>query len=185
MKNHPRLEEVSMKRSIMGTALMTLLFATIAFGQMQLSRIYSRAVREGYGLQTYVDSLLVDTRVNSGLATTRFTMVLTPGTYDYYYSVKDTVIQATEPMSFDSIEMTMGFQLPSDFVADSMWLWIDGKPVAAQIQDRALASQQYQQIVGVRRDPALLETRVVQSAHIPRHFVKVAEDRHRVPPHIQ
>ncbi|MBN1308267.1 MAG: hypothetical protein JXA18_10145 [Chitinispirillaceae bacterium] len=146
-----------MKRSIIGTALITLLLATIVSGQMQLGRIYSRAVREGYGLQTHVDSLLVDTRVNSGLAVSRYTLVLTPGTYNYATIAKDTLSEIA-PMSFDSIEMTMSFQLPSDFVADSMWLWIDGEPVEAQIQDRALASQQYREIVGVRRDPALLET---------------------------
>ncbi|MBN1575125.1 MAG: hypothetical protein JW913_01135 [Chitinispirillaceae bacterium] len=150
-----------MKRSIAGFPFFTLLLGSIAFGQMQLNRISSRAVREGFSVQTSVDSLLVDMRVNSGIAISKYTLVLTPGTSNNYFILEkvDTLVetQSTRQGS-DSIEMTMSFQLPSDFVADSMWLWIEGEPVAAQIQDRALASQQYQQIVGVRKDPALLET---------------------------
>ena len=136
-----------------GIALVCL--AGSVFSQMPLHYIYSRAVREGYTLQTKVDSLSIDTRVNSGLAISRYAMVIVPGEYK---NNRDKSIEEVDPRSLDSIEITLSFQLPSDFVADSMWLWIDGEPVPAQIQDRALASQQYRQIVGVRRDPALLET---------------------------
>jgi hypothetical protein len=38
-----------------------------------------------------------------------------------------------------------------------MWLWINGERIEAKIQDRALATAQYQQIVGYRLDPALLQ----------------------------
>ncbi len=151
-----------MKRTILVSTTLFFILAAFVNAQINLSYVSSRDVRSGYSVQTHVDSLLIDTRVNSGLAVTRLTMVMTPGVYYYedYYISSDSIekIKIPSARSFDSIEISMSFQLPTDFVADSMWLWVNGKPEAAYIQDRALASQQYQQIVGVRRDPALLET---------------------------
>jgi hypothetical protein len=82
------------------------------------------------------------------------------GTYDsigrqyylnYYRTVWDTI-----PEALDSVEISSWFTLPTDFVARNMWLWINGKPEKAYIQDKMLAEQQYNQIVGRRMDPALL-----------------------------
>jgi hypothetical protein len=82
------------------------------------------------------------------------------GTYDtlgrtYYLSWYRTVCDSN-PTSLDSLEISTWFNLPTDFVAKNMWLWIDGKPVVAYIQDKMLAETQYTQIVGRRKDPALL-----------------------------
>jgi hypothetical protein len=128
------------------------------YAQMNLGNFSSRSVRAGYNVSTTVDSLLIDTRINSGLATTRVTMVVHPGGYyqNYYYNSNGTYTYSGNETPLDSIEMTLDFTLPTDFVADSMWLWVNGKPVLAYIQDRALAASQYQQIVGTRRDPAIL-----------------------------
>jgi hypothetical protein len=95
------------------------------------------------------------TVVNSGNAITNLTVAYTPVPYTYNGTiiVKDTLTKITA----DSIESTTSFRLPADFAVDSMWLWINGKRVEAKIQDRALAASQYQQIVGTRRDPALLQ----------------------------
>jgi hypothetical protein len=138
------------------------LLLTMTHGSMQLRSFSSRAVKEGYSMTTTIDTLKIAMQTNSGLAISRYTMVVTPGVVNN--TVKrvgvDSIVRSIvlDTRSFDSIEISLSFQLPSDFVADSMWLWIDGKPVPAYIQDRALASQQYQQIVGTRRDPAILET---------------------------
>jgi hypothetical protein len=72
-------------------------------------------------------------------------------TYNYGYKCADTGEMV------DSIEISNSFTLPSDFVAKNLYLWVDGKRQTGYIQDRALASQQYNQIVGKRRDPAILE----------------------------
>ena len=136
--------------------LTTVLFFSSAIqAQITLNHFWSSTVRSGMGVPTYADSLFVDTKVASGLATTRITMVVYPGGYiPYYYSGSQAPAVETR---LDSIEMSMNFTLPSDFVADSMWLWVNGQPVEAYIQDRTLAAAQYQQIVGRRRDPALLQ----------------------------
>jgi hypothetical protein len=61
-----------------------------------------------------------------------------------------------KPSALDSLEISSWFRLPTDFVAKNMWLWINGEPVLAYIQDKMLAQTQYNQIVGRRMDPALL-----------------------------
>ncbi len=57
----------------------------------------------------------------------------------------------------DSVEISGSFYLPTDFVAKNLYLWVNGERQTGYIQDRALATQQYNQIVGKRRDPAILE----------------------------
>jgi hypothetical protein len=57
----------------------------------------------------------------------------------------------------DSVEISASFALPSDFVVKNLYLWVNGERQTGYIQDRALANQQYNQIVGKRRDPAILE----------------------------
>jgi hypothetical protein len=69
----------------------------------------------------------------------------------YYRIICDTI-----PEVLDSVEISHWFTLPTDFVAKNMWLWINGQPEKAYIQDKMLAEQQYNKIVGQRKDPALL-----------------------------
>jgi hypothetical protein len=102
---------------------------------MLLHNVNSRGVQDGYTVQTSIDSLLIATRMNSGVAISRYTPVMTPSALD------ETKVTRGVGGIMDSIEMIMSFQLPSDFVADSMWLWVGGEAVPASIQDRALASQ--------------------------------------------
>jgi hypothetical protein len=135
-----------MTAAMAGLGLM--LFSSVQ-AQMNLSSFSSRAVRSGQTVRTAVDSLLIDTKAGRGLATTRLSLTIVPSGYRTSVSAQETPL--------DSIEMTLNFSLPSDFVVDSLWLWVNGKPQEAYIQDRALAASQYQQIVGTRRDPALLQ----------------------------
>jgi hypothetical protein len=82
------------------------------------------------------------------------------GSYDStgrtYYLAYFRRIFDTIPEVLDSVEISEWFTLPTDFVAKNMWLWINGQPEKAYIQDKMLAEQQYNQIVGKRKDPALL-----------------------------
>lgn len=57
----------------------------------------------------------------------------------------------------DSTELYFSFSLPQNSVIDSMYLWIDGKPQIAALKERWSAVRQYNQIVGRRIDPALLQ----------------------------
>ena len=128
------------------------LFASPVVAQMNLNSFYSRDVKQAYGVATRVDSVTTSSTINSGIATTIVTMVVTPVPYDpQYYNA------AAMPAILDSIEVTLRFWLPTDFVATNMWLWVNGERQTAYIQDRALAAAQYNQIVGTRKDPALLE----------------------------
>lgn len=144
-------------------AILSLCLVSSAYSQIQLSSLNSRAVKEGFNVSTTVDSLVIKSNIDHGLATTYISMVLTPSNvsdkqiirWDYINGKSVPVYGESKPV--DSIEISSWFNLPQDFVADSLWLWVDGKPQIAYIQDRVLAAQQYNQIVGTRRDPAILE----------------------------
>lgn len=146
-----------MIQKMLVTALSTVLFTTASFSQISLNNLYSRYVRGGStSLTTRIDTVDIKTVVNSGNAITNLSIAYTPVPYSNVpILAKDTLI--TRAVTADSIETTTSFKLPADFAFDSMWLWIDGKRIEAKIQDRALAASQYQQIVGTRRDPALLQ----------------------------
>lgn len=58
----------------------------------------------------------------------------------------------------DSLELSSSFQLPTDAAVTDLDLWVGDRKQSAWIMDRWQASAQYNSIVGVRRDPALLET---------------------------
>jgi hypothetical protein len=146
-------------KSIITTGLLTAMALSISLNaQMNLCSFYSQSTRTGYSVFTSVDSLFINTKVNSGCATTRVTMVVRPGLYQnhYYNSSTGTYDPSGMETPLDSLEISQSFTLPTDFVADSMWLWVNGKPVEAYIQDRTLAESQYAQIVNRRRDPAIL-----------------------------
>lgn len=138
-----------MIRQILTAGLIALTVSGFTYGQINLGSISSNMVKVGGRVDTKLDTVLIDTKIYSGSAITSITIVAKPS------ASIDT--SGPIPQNPDSIEMSTAFCLPTDFVADSMWLWIDGKAVEAKIQDRALALGQYTQIVGKRRDPALLE----------------------------
>jgi len=56
-----------------------------------------------------------------------------------------------------AVEGTYLFPLPLDAVVTQFTLWVDGKPVQAEILDASQARQKYEEIVRSLRDPALLE----------------------------
>ena len=58
----------------------------------------------------------------------------------------------------DSLELSASFHLPTDVAVTDLDLWVGDQKQSAWIMDRWQASAQYNSIVGVRQDPALLET---------------------------
>jgi hypothetical protein len=159
------------------------LLATVVSADINLQSFRSANVRNWSYAPTAVESVWVNTAINSGIATTSLTFTLEPGPYQQVtyknvvvpettWVVKDTLTDKSSPqiryrtqslpiysnpVPIDSIEISNNMYLPQDWVAKEMYLWIDGEKVPAYIQDRALASAQYEQIVNRRRDPALLE----------------------------
>ncbi len=155
----------------------------LAAAQINVKGFSSRSVRTGDYAATIIDSLLVETEVGYGQARTTVTMILAPAQHIPYhweetdslvcyeeeiYGVNDAItIREScypyraqvweEPAPLDSVEITGHFRLPEDYVATDMYLWVEGEPQRAYVQDRSLAWEQYSNIVGVRRDPALLE----------------------------
>lgn len=144
------------------------------FAQINLSYINSQSARDGKWTSTKVDSVIVETSVGNGVATTLMTFTLEPQGYKACsyktmtidttlingvasYSYRNIYVCPESETRLDSVEMTCGINLPTDFTAKNLYLWVNGKRQTAYIQDRSLANQQYTQIVGRRRDPALLE----------------------------
>lgn len=127
------------------------------FSQINLNSIYCSAVKDGGSVGYRIDSLTTETSVGNGIAKTTMTMVVTPDNYRNIYSdgIKSTIISESPR---DSIEIRMSMNPGTDFVAENLYLWVNGERQTGYIQDRFLADNQYNQIVGKRRDPAILES---------------------------
>jgi hypothetical protein len=130
---------------IITAAAGVLLCANAVFASLNFGTFYSRSVRGGSSYQTSIDSIEIANQVSYGLINTKVSLSITPVPYS------STLISLN-----DSIEITSSFTLPESYVAQNMWLWINDKPVKAYVQRKDLATQQYNSIVGTRRDPALL-----------------------------
>ncbi|MBD3420146.1 MAG: hypothetical protein GF398_08525 [Chitinivibrionales bacterium] len=147
------------------------LMCTAASAEWNLGALNCRSARNSHRVTPQIDSLLVSTTVSAGQAKTLLTLVVRPGRY--CYSARkgiDTIVTldgtqkivsqrdcaSSSTSAEDSLEITASFNLPTDWVARNLYLWVAGERQTGHIQDRNLANQQYTQIVGRRRDPALL-----------------------------
>lgn len=140
-------------------SLCVVFLISITSAQINLHCFNSQSVRDFKWAPTSVDSVLVETEVGNGLAKTSLTMTLTPGAYQeqVYDAVLGTYTLSGQEELLDSIEISSWFVLPTDFVVSDMYLWIDGVRKRAEIQDRSLAREQYEETVNRRIDPALVE----------------------------
>lgn len=161
------------------------LVATAGHAQLDLSAFYTQTVKTGQPwaqIDTRIDTVDIKVEVNRGVATTQVTFAYTPskGVVQAWQCLQtpcarpDTAVnpdgketcptacvyQAVDlsTLALDSLETTTHFQLADNTVVTDMTLWVGAVPVKAALQDRALASAQYESIVQRRRDPALLET---------------------------
>lgn len=163
-----------MKQSgILGTAAI-LLSAAMAFAQLDLGALYTRTVKTGQpwaAIDTKVNDLTLNVQVNRGVVTTVATIEYTPGkgTVSEYVCEPEVCSaikcepsvcrnRVVKELVLDSLETSTGFSQADNTVITDMYLWVGEKKVKADLQDRALASAQYEDIVKRRRDPALIET---------------------------
>lgn len=56
----------------------------------------------------------------------------------------------------DSMEIYGNFTLPNGSIVTDAWLWVDKDIVQAKIMDRSTATEIYNEIVGMRKDPLIL-----------------------------
>lgn len=153
--------------------------ASLSFAQWDVNQLYARTVKAGTAwgsVRLALDTLDLDVTVSGGLVRTKATMSWTPGRVasvksiwlpvDCLIASKDSSIcrnggsyvYDTTWFDGDSLEMSSSIQLPFDAAATGLWLWVGEEKQASYVMDRWLATQQYTQIVGARRDPVLLET---------------------------
>lgn len=154
----------------------------IALAQLDMSSFYTQTVKTGQpwaSINTSIQNLDLQIEVNRGVVTTRATIEYKPDagiTSEYRCtpaldSCAKNSGSASTPCSamqcgyvnvstkaFDSLETTASFQLEDNTVISDMYLWVGETRVKAALQERALASAQYESIVQRRRDPALIES---------------------------
>ena len=125
-------------------------------------------------IETKINSISMDVEINRGVVTTVATVEYTPSkgiTQTQVCTLPSNCdtkmdIRCTDPCSaiqikevaLDSLETNAWFQLPDNIAITDMYLWVGDVKVKASLQDRAVASAQYEDIVKRRRDPALIET---------------------------
>lgn len=153
--------------------------ATTALAQWDVGNLAAYTVKANVpwgSVALRLDTLDLDISISHGLVRTKATLAWTPDSLPKIISqlvpncsVKDSALGApnclyvpvydTTPGGVaDSLELRGYFNIPQDAAVTGLWLWVGDQKVPAVVMDRWLASQQYAQIVGKRRDPALLET---------------------------
>lgn len=150
--------------------MMKISVATLVFGcltamdvnaTMDFNQWYSSSVKTGQPwaqIETQVDSVQLNVEINRGVVVTKAAITYTPSigviaTYNPAYT------QATyKSQVMDSIESSTSFNLGYDASITDMELWVGNVKVKAELQQRDLASAQYESIVKRRKDPAILET---------------------------
>ena len=160
----------------LASILLAASFVGSAFGQLDLSSLYTQTVKAGQpwaAIETQIESISLDMKINRGVVTTVATLEYTPGPgRNYEYVCQPQVCSAdrlkcepqvceyriTRETDLDSLETTLYFQQPDNTILTDMHLWVGETKVRAALQERALASAQYEDIVKRRRDPALIET---------------------------
>lgn len=153
-----------------------LAFSCSAWAQLDLGMVFTQTVKTGQpwaNINTRIDRLDMKMEINRGVVTTLATIEYTPGngqTADWVCSSLpcDSLGGGCKPDScqyfsrkeyaLDSLETSFHFSQLDNTVLTDMYLWVGDTRVKAELQDRALASAQYEDIVKRRKDPALLET---------------------------
>lgn len=170
-----------MIRTLRNSAVCLIGAAAVCFGQWDVNQLWANTVKQGspWGqVRLALDTLDLEVTVSGGLIRTKATMSWTPGLLSTLNSrwvntcpatevQKDSVLQpcvigyvydTISNLAVDSLEMRGYIQLPFDAAATGLWLWVGDQKQTAYVMDRWKAREQYNQIVGARRDPVLLET---------------------------
>lgn len=169
-----------MIRTLRNSAVGLIGAAAVCFGQWDVNQLWANTVKQGtpWGqVRLALDTLDLEVTVSGGLIRTKATMSWTPGLLSTVSSrwVEDcssqikmvdtvvvcgghSVLDTIRNQPVDSLEMRSYLQLPFDAAATGLWLWVGDQKQTAYVMDRWKAREQYNQIVGARRDPVLLET---------------------------
>ena len=161
-----------MKKGMLGLVL--LFTVATAHAAFDLAGLYTQTVKQNQtwaNIDTWVDSLDLDIQANHGVVTTLATVSYTPGAgYTGTYVCRPVQCkQAPCPdvcgyetnspgIAYDSLETGMWGDLGANAAVTDLFLWVGDAKVRAELQERSLASAQYEDIVKRRRDPALIET---------------------------
>jgi hypothetical protein len=162
------------RKGILGLGMVAVL-AMNAFAALDLASMYTQTVKQNQpwvSIDTRIDALDLNVEINRGVVTTTAAIEYTPGTgltetqrcievacapnegcttrCEYPTDPKEIVL--------DSLETTSGFMLGDNTAITDMYLWVGDVKVKAALQERALASAQYEDIVKRRKDPAIVET---------------------------
>jgi hypothetical protein len=103
---------------------------------------------------TSIDTVMLDAKIDHGVAVTQATLVVRPRSYKSAYAVDGAQYWASQDL--DSLEIICDFSLPPDFAVTRLFLWVNGQRQEGFIQRRDLANQQYESIVNHHRDPSVL-----------------------------
>jgi hypothetical protein len=145
-----------------------------AYAAFDLANLYTQTVKQNQtwaNIDTRVDSLDLDIQADHGVITTTATVTYTPGPgyIGTYVCRQVQCVQApcpdvcgyetsSEGIAYDSLETSMWGDLGLNAAVTDLYLWVGDAKVRAELQERSLASAQYEDIVKRRRDPALIET---------------------------
>ena len=152
-------------------------FTISAYASMDLAYWNTNTVKSGQPwmqIDTKITSVNLDLEIDHGIVKTHATIEYMPSNGTVYNSgcgpsivCVDTLnskcipsICESQSMSsvMDSLETNTSFQLEENTAINDMYLWVGNVRVRAALQERGLASAQYESIVQRRKDPALLET---------------------------
>ncbi len=145
-----------MRTGMLGVAS-ALLCTSLAQANLDLSNFNTQTVKVGQpwaSIETKINAVNVNLEIDRGIVTTVATIEYTPsqGMTQTWNGLP------SQTLYLDSLETTSWFQAQDNTAITDMSLWVGDIKVKAALQDRALASAQYEAIVKRRRDPALIET---------------------------
>ncbi len=134
-----------------------LLCTSLAQANLDLSNFNTNTVKVGQpwaSIETKINTVNVNLEIDRGIVTTVATIEYTPsqGMTQTWNGLP------SQTLYLDSLETTSWFQAQDNTAITDMSLWVGDIKVKAALQDRALASAQYEAIVKRRRDPALIES---------------------------
>ncbi len=157
-----------MKLKFLGIlGLLPVIFTAIPIhSQVNLAQLLTNTVRQNQPwmqVDTHLDSLLVNVEINQGVVTSTVTFQYTAGkgllnSWETRPCADASCVSEPKWVETDSLETSTYFELKPNTVVTEMFLWVGQEKVRADLQERGLASAQYESIVQRRLDPALLET---------------------------
>ncbi len=157
-----------LNQSLVKMGLLVCMSSGLVLSAIDLSGIYTASVKENRPsgvIETDIDSIVVKSEINHGIVTSDVSISFKPGLLQIINSKKfcggpiaNCLENTIDFKAQDSLESNLHFDLGQNAAITELYLWVGNVKVRAELQDRSLASAQYESIVQRRKDPALLET---------------------------